>query len=554
MKQTKYIIFYYFLLFLFLYLFTLNFNYVEGDDAATILYHLCGRNPLIEQPYASYNSGLDFLIELTNYQSEESLRNFAVLVSFISGFLVLVLYALFLDVFFEGNKEVNVKNRIYLYILLPFIVPDIIFHSLLVNSTNISFVFLLCSLILFIKFLKSNRNILLIFSTILFAIAIPFRWTMFIALPLYMGLALYFYPIQYYSKDTFKLFVKTILANLLGVILAILFIYVTGYNLQGIYETIQSTTGYLENSEKSLLSILATGSAFLTPSLLILIFMSFFKIHELDKKQPKTFISIISFVLLSISPFILFGFFPSYKFLITLFPMLLILMVFGIDYLFKRKWLKIVFLIAVMAPWFIGIQLDVTGSFCGPGFELNTNKKIQSDTEHIENPDKRIKIEGINLKFNSGFYMPMLEGPRPLYGYFYAIFVNGWKNQIDLFTQERQKIIDLLLNDENIIFIQDRKTAYIQCDLYRNGFSTQTNFINKKDYSYRNFKKNDFSIKMYVVPDNYSKSDWISNFLKTTKKTVIYRSSYSNDILQLYNDKENKIEIIGPFTVIKNAE
>ena len=551
MKNINYIFGFYFLLFVYLYFFTLNFNYVEGDDASTILYHLCGRNAQIQQPYASYNSGLDFLLEISNLQSEESLRTFAVLVSFVSGFLVLCLLVVFLDVFFDATEKVTTKNKFYFYLLLPFIVPDIIFHSLIINSAYISFVFLMGSLILFVKFLKTNRNLFLYFLTLLFAIAIPFRWTMLIGLPLYMGFALYYNPIQYYSKNNLRLFLKIGIANVSGVILALFFIYITGYNLEDFYNTVVSTTQYIENNEKSALAYLATASAFLTPSLLFLIMMGCIGIYKINKKRSRYGLSILSLVLFCISPCFVVGFFPSYKFLMTLFPMFLIVMVIGFDYLSNRKPLLIAFLILVIAPWFIGIQLDTKGTFCGPGFELNT-KKIDGSTLLSESPDQRVKIEGMNLKLDSGFYLPMLEGPRPLYGYFYVLFANGWKNQINIFTQERKKIVDILIKNKKVVYIQDRKTAYVQCDLYRSGWSTKTDFIESKDKIYRNFRNEKNSITIYVVPDNCSKTEWVENYFKTANKLVIYRSTYSNEILKLQKNKENKIEILGPFTVIKN--
>jgi hypothetical protein len=550
MKNINYIFGFYFLLFVYLYFFTLNFNYVEGDDASTILYHLCGRNAQIQQPYASYNSGLDFLLEISQLHSEVSLRTFAVLVSFVSGFLVLCLFTVFLDVFFDKGEKVSTKNKLYFYILLPFIVPDIIFHSLIVNSAYISFVFLLASLILFIKFLKTNRNLFLYFSTLLFAIAIPFRWTMLIALPLYMGFALYYYPIQYYSKNTLLLFLKIATANVVGVILALFFIYITGYNLVDFYNTVVATTGYIENSDKSALVYLSTASAFLTPSLLFLVLLGCIAVYQQNKKRPKYGLSMLGLVLLSITPFFVVGFFPSYKFLMTLLPMLLIVMGIGFDFLSQRKALLFVFLLLVIAPWFIGIQLDAKGTFCGPGFELNTQKTVGTKSMQ-ENPDQRVKIDGINLKLDAGFYLPMLEGPRPLYGYFYVLLGNGWKNQIDLFTQERQKTVAMLLQNKNVVYIQARKTAYFQCDLYGKGFSTQTDFIESKNILYRNFKNKNTAITMYVVPDNCSKNDWIEHYFKTTTSPVIYSSSQSNEILKLQKNKENKIEVLGPFTVLK---
>lgn len=527
---------------------------MEGDDASTILYHLCGRNPQIQTPYASYNSGLDFLIKITNLHSEESLRTFAILISFISGFLILSLSVLFLDAFFKETDFVNNKYRVYLYLLLPFIVPDIIFHSLIINAAFISFVFLLSSLIVFIKFLKTNQNNFLYLSTLLFAISIPFRWTMLISLPLYMGFALYYNPIHYYSKNTLLLFLKIIIANLVGVFLAIIFIYVTGYNLQGILDTIISTTQYIENSETSYLSILATGSAFLTPSLLFLTLLAGFRIYEIQKKQPNFIISILSLVMLSISPCFIVGFFPSYKFLITLYPMILVILALGFDYLLGRKLFAILFFVLLIGPWFIGIQLDVKGTFCGPGFELNTKKTDDVVLLESKNPDMRLKIDKIHLKLNSGFYLPMLEGPRPLYGYFYVLFADGWKNQIDLFTEERKKTFNYLIKNKNAVYIQDRRAAYFQCDLFRDGLTTQTNYLTKNNILYRNFKNESVSINVYVIPDNCSKIDWLTNYLKQTKNTVIYRSTYSNEILKIYKNKKNKVEIFGPFTAIKKVD
>lgn len=531
--------------------FTLNFNYVEGDDASTVLYHLCGRNTDIQLPYAAYNSGIDFVIQLSGLKTEESIRTFAVLISFISGLFVLIGCKSFVEAFFESNKQVDSKSRIIFYLLLPFIVPDVLFHSLIVNATNISFVFILYSLISFIKFLRSDKNFWLLLSIVLFAIAIPFRWTMLVVLPVYVGLLFYFVPMTN-SKPTFLLLLKVMIAAVFGLLLAIFLISLTGYSLQGIYDSILSTTGYLSQTDFSVLSVLASGSAFLTPPLLILLLFSLFKTTAMFKKQSKPAYSLAVLVLLSASPFFLFGFFPSYKFLITLFPILLILMVLGIDYLMKKKVLFALFISSILAIWFLGIQINAGGTFCGPGFELNT-QKVQNlnnpNSKEAQNVDERVKIKGVSLKLASGFYMPMLEGPRPLYGYFY-VFCNGWFNQVEALKNERREIVKLLLDDKNAILIQDRKTAYLSCDLYQKGYKTTTNFIDAKSYLYRDFVKENDTIKLMVAPDNVSKVEWISNFPVEKGKKVIFRSSYSSEILQLYNAKKGNVKIIGPFTAI----
>lgn len=553
MKNTKIIILFYAVIFVLLYGVTLNFNYVEGDDAMTILYHLCGRNPQIQMPYAPYNSGLDFLLRFSGLHGEASLRTFAVLISFLSGFVILVLYVVFLETFFEGSQLVNPKKRFWLYLMLPFIIPDTIFHSLIINSTNISFAFLLGSLIQFVKFLKTNRNAFLFASVLLFAIAVPLRWTMLTALPLYTGLFLYFNPIGSYTKETILQFLKIAAANIVAVILALLLIYVTGYSPIDIRNTIVSGTSYLENSETSVLSVVATASAFLTPALLFLLLFGTIRIFEISRTKRTILISVLAFAFLSISPFVLLGFFPLYKFLIPLLPVILALAVFGFDFIAKRKLLLVVFVFAVAGPWLVGIRIDAGGTFCGPGFELNTSKRTPGKPENStgSNPDNRVKIEKVSPAFGSGFYLPMSEGPRPLYGYGYVLFGGGWKNQIDKITLERKKIYEFLMQHQNAEYFQDRRSAYFECDLYRYGFATQMNFSDGKPISERKFIRRDASLTIHVVPNGVSKTAWIADYMKTAKNPVIYWSSYSSDILKLYSDPANNIEIIGPFAVLK---
>lgn len=550
MKSNTWIKGYYTVLYGILFFTTLNFNYVEGDDAATVLYHLCGKNQSIQKPYAAYNSGLDYIIQASGIVTEQGIRSFAILISFVCGLFLLLGCKSFLEIFFEDNNQISQKNRTVFYVLLPFIVPDILFHSLIVNASNISFVFFIYSLIYFVKFLKNNTYLPLALAILLFAIAIPFRWTMLVALPVYLGLLVYFKPLAF-NKESGLLLLKVFISSLLGLVLSLFFIYITGYDLQGIIATIKSTTGYLSDLDNSILSILASASAFITPPLGLLLLLSVFKIKAINK-ETKFVYRLIGLVTLSISPFFLFGFFPAYKYLITAFPIILIVMMFGFDYMMQHKISKITFGLSLLFIWFVGIQINASGTFCGPGFELNSNKLMayrnaNNSEEHLND---RVKIKGGNLKLDSGFYMPMAEGPRALYGYFYVFFTRGWYNQIESFTDERKKLVNQLINDKNVVFIQDRRTAYVSCDLYHMGYQTKTDFQNKKTYLFRDFIKGKDTIKLTVIPDDCSKIDWISKYKAEKNKKVMFRSSYSSDILHLYNNKKGAIKLIGPFTAI----
>lgn len=548
MRNTKLAILFYFLIFLYLLFFTLNFNYVEGDDAATVLYHLCGRNPQIQEPYAPYNSGMDFLLQCSGLTTEGGLRTFAVLISFISGFLILAFSAVLLELLFEDTALVRPRRRFYFYLLLPFLLPDLIFHSLIINASNVSFAFLLASLVFFVKYLKGENTKSLVLSTLLFAVSIPFRWTTLIALPLYAGLFLYFHPFGNYPREIWREAFKVAAANIVGTILAFLLIWLTGYDLNDMYATVTSTTGYMEKSEVSALSLLASGTAFLTPALLLLVLLGFFQIYRWSQWGWIKWISVLGFLAMSISPFVLLGFYPLYKYSMTLLPLLSLLMLFGFNLLKEHKILNGLFIAAAVIPWIVGIQIKASGTFCGPGFELNTSKVAAANMQSGKNPDSRVKIEKINPVFDSGLYMPMPEGPRPLYGYAYVLFGGAWKNQIDLFTQEREKLFDFLMQHPNAEYFQDRMSSYFSCDLYRKGFKTDTDFLEDEDGAYREFSNGNNKVSIRIVKGG-NKSAWMAGYLKTAKHPVAFRSSYSNDILKLATTAD--VKILGPFTAIK---
>lgn len=548
MKNTRSAILFYFALFCGLFGLALNFNYVEGDDASTILYHLMGRNPEIQPPYAAYNSGMDFMLQHIGWHSEQGLRVFAVSVSFVSGFLILSLMAILLESLLE-DSTLAAGHRKWFYFLLPLLMPDILFHSLIVNSSNVSFVFVLVSLVFFVRYLKNAKNLMLGLSIVAFALSIPFRWTMLIALPLYTGLFLYVHPLRNYPHRVWLLLLKIFAANLIALVLAVLMIGVSGYDLADIHQTITSATGYMEKAEVSMLSMLACGTAFLTPAVLLLLLFAGIR-AVVEARKNTTLRQVLGLLLCSVAPFVLLGFYPLYKYSMTILPALLVLLCYGWQWCATRKWCRGLFFAAVLLPWIIGIRVEASGTFCGPGFALNTDQTTIERPVAGNNPDARVKIKGVQPVFNSGFYMPMPEGPRPLYGYFYVLFGGQWKKQIDRFTQEREQMFAFLSQHPQALYYQDRKASYFSCDLYRRGFTAQTPYLESPEGLYRIFAKGRDSITVRVVPDG-PKVPWISAFFKTAAQPVIYRSTYSNDILKLQLENNPNINILGPFTAIK---
>lgn len=553
-KQFKFInitILIYLFLFIVMYFSALNFNYIEGDDASTVLYHLTNRDKSIQLPYASYNSGFDYLIEFTNLKSEEQIRTFSVIISFISSFLVLCLIAVFLNAFLE-NENFKIKNLFF--ILIPFIIPDFLFHGLVINSTSLSFTFILLSLIFFLKFTKTNSITFFIGSIVFLGLALPFRWSIITIIPFFMGISIF--ELSKNKDYSVGLIFKTIIHNILGISLGLFFIKLTGYSLNDIFETIFWGVNLMEEDGRSILGYLASASSFLTiPFIILILFgvINFILNYNINKNSSNTFLLL---TLLSISPFFILGIYPSFKFLITLLPLFLIIAYHGFKFIYKYKYLKFTYFLLLFFIWFVGVKLDVVNTFSGPGFEQTIKVNEIKELINEKNADKRIAIKRAYLAFDGGFFLPMPEGPRPLQGYFYVLFGGKWNENINKFKEERSEIYHRILSDQNCIYIQDRKTAFFQCDLYGYGYETNSSFKKTRsgDLLYRDFYKNNDTLKIFVINTNGSKTDFIKDYLKKTNNPIIFRSSYSSMILDLVNNDYNKeLELIGPYTIYKKG-
>jgi hypothetical protein len=540
----------YLLIYILLSLTALNFNYVEGDDASTLLYHLCGRDSKIQEPYAAYNSGFDFILSILQ-ADEKILRYSSVSLSFLFGFVIMYL----LKVLNFNLINLSHKNTLIFYFAIPFIIPDLLFNSLLINPTNISFSFGLLSLITFLNYLKRNNFNYAIISVITFGLSISFRWSMLMMAPVFLGVTIYYHHEALRNiKELIQLTIKTIFFVSTGVIIGLVLIYVTGYSLNNFFEIMLWGRAYNKNAERSFFSMFASSSAFITPSLLFTLLLAIpFLLKKLLLSDTKTY-GLIIFGLLSFIPFTILGVHPNLKYSITLLPFLMVLMTTGFIYLNTLKYIKTIWVFSIIMPWVIGINLNLKGSFYGPGFGIN-NINTNSDIKITENNvDKRLNIKNFTIKKTGGIYMPTPEGPRPLYGYGSVLFGGEWYRQIDILFQERERLMNNIQEyDYKITLFQDRKTAIFQADLYRFGFKTNEPFIEKGKTTKRLFTDGTDSIYLQIIPDYQNKADWIIQKSKLADEPLFFRSSYSSliqDVLQ----KTNDVLIIGPYTVKFNAK
>jgi hypothetical protein len=526
MKNYTYIL--YFLIIIFLILFTNSINYVEGDDASTILYHLIGRDVNLQEPYAKYNSGLDFLLSYVDNNQEIALRNLSFYLSFFFAVGILILFFILFETIFKIKNE---KLNYSFFFFLPFIIPELLFNSLVINSSNISYFFAVLSLIFYIKSINDIKvnSIYLFISILSFAISLPFRWSIIMFLPVFISFHIYIY-----NDNLLKILKINFVHIFSSLIIGFSLIYLTGYSLNDFIEIMLWGNKYSKDKESSFQELFATGSAFLTPIVILLLLIGFVYFLKNSKLSYKS----IFFIIIPTLPFLFLGFFPSYKFLFPIFPLLLFIIYIGYSNLYNKykKITLILLFIGIISTWFIGFQIQDNKYAYGKSFEFKKSYILPIDYNSKNNSKK------INISFNGGTFMPTLEGGRPIYGYFY-VFAYQWKELINRQQKTLDTIVDILNKNNTIQILQDRRTAFLQCTLYKYGYITKMPFKDfNKDLLYRDFYKNNKQIRLYAIKDSSNRIKVTNDFISSN--VVIFRSSYSSLIREIYTENKEKNKIL----------
>lgn len=512
-------------------------SYIEGDDASTILYHLSGRNESIQQPYAKYNSGFDYILSFIDSKNESLLRNTAFYLSFITAFS---LFFLFVFLIKEIITTLQIKIDYHFFYFLPFLLPELLFNTLIINASNISYFFALISLIFYLKAINTHtKNIFFIYfiiSTISFGIAVPFRWSVIMMLPIFTSYSLLF------LNEKFKnIIIYNFFHVLLSLIFGFTFLYITGYTLTDFLNIMLWGKKYAANVENSIQSIFAVGASFFTPMIIMLLFFGLFSFYKLKIN----FINKSTCLLIALIPFFIIGFHPSFKYLFPIFPIIIFIIYLGYIF-FSTKYksrFSIALIIACVLMWIFGIQITDNAYAFGQSFKCKNIKTLETDYKNINTPKK------INLTLSSGTFMPTLEGGRPIYGYA-TVFLNQWKSFAIKQNQVIDSIADVLDNQNDIIILQDRDMAYLQVALSKKGYITKMPFLEySKNLLHRDFNNGKKNIKLLVIKDEADRVAVANKYLNSNKK-VIFRSSYTSLIKDIYSQDSNNKFFWDVYTLV----
>lgn len=537
--KTKYVYYFYVVLFLILAKTALNFNYVEGDDASTILYHALGRNSDLQPVYSPYHSMFDAVMALVPTQNETTLRMLGVTVSFLSGCFVLLFLAVLLTNYFKAQKA---KIAVFL-LTLPFVVPDILFNSLLINPANISFALLLLSHIFLNRFMGTKRYLFLVLSVLIFGFGVGFRWNNGFYLFVLFGA----YVLDMNQENpTLKLWhrlKKSVLIFPWYVVSVVVFIQISGYSVYDIIDVYKFGTSYIAESDISLLAMAASSISFLTPAFVILFILGI--IHCV---KNKIYLPLFLFCF-ALLPYMLLGIYPYYKYMICLLLPIILIQAYG--YLgIERKSVQSVLAAIIFLPWIFGLQVQSTSAW-GPGFEVKTKDLATANVDSF-NPDKATTINDVQLKFGAGMAMPTPEGPRPLFG-FGAVFLKRWYSFIDSNNFEREAVVKYALENKCNI-LQDVDHAFIISKLSEKAFQTKPSYNTAGNLNLRRPFYNDkdsIYVDVFKNKKQLFNSEIMAQYLNEDNCVVVY-ASYTNIITKLKTQYPNRFELRGAYWGIFN--
>lgn len=535
--NIKKVYIFYALLFVFLGIKTLNLNYIEGDDAQMILYHVFGRDASFQPAYSPYHSMFDTILSLVSTQNETSLRVFSILFTFFLSFLVLVFIGKIIDEFFDFKK----KDVCWFLLVLPFVIPEMLFSSLIINPTNISFAFILLSHIFFIEYLKSKRIVLIILSIVLFGFGVSFRWSSGFYIFVLFGHFIFSNSANIKALISLDRLKKSVFLFPLFIMSVILWIQISGYNLKDIYSVFVTSAKYLDTQETSLLSIGVTAISFITPALSVLLIFGI--IHCV---REKLFLPLALFLISIIPYFTMGGILPMYKYMITTVLPLVIVLAYGFISIKSRK-LKYVIYAIVIIPWFVGFQIKSNTAW-GPGFEVTsiTNNGIN---ETNFNPDKSTSVDHIKVVLGSGMAMPTPEGPRPLFG-FGKTLITDWNRFISIHNIERESSVNYAI-ENNCNILQDVNHSLIAAKLCEIGYLTENEFKAWSKFGIpRTFYKEtkSVSIDVFNTKEALFNSQLMNSYMskQNNNKVVVY-SKYTNIMTKLQSKYQNQFKQQGAF-------
>jgi hypothetical protein len=455
------------------YQFSGTYVYIEGDDAASMAYHIAGRNRAFQPPYEPYHGMMDKMLGFLPAR-EELVRTVAFGTTRYANILMVVLI---LALVFDWLRTRGITRAPSWYlavsVLVLLAVPELFYFGLVYAPTFVAMCFILAAHLILRRTFRNadttdlHRLFWYGVSIILFGFGVAFRWNMVTYGVVVVVDLLTILPAV---TPLPRRLGQSAGWGVLAIVSSFLMINLSGYGINDfveqthnvLYVINQAGTREMESGTPPSEVLMRTGLT-LTPLFTpVFAFLLLFGLIKLARERSPLLYVILAGVI-GILPWLKSG---VPKFMVTALPLFILAFVAGIDMIVdfaNRGRNKIpvyaLLLLGLLTPWMVGVRVSRGGIAWGPGFELRP----------YEFQDVSDMSFDVNL--GAGMAFPTPEGVRSLYGHAYVL-LGEWRNFVVADVEEDVRAVDTALNLDVPVVSTGWSPDWYLIELYSRGFKT----------------------------------------------------------------------------------
>lgn len=521
----------------------LSFGYVEGDDAATIAYHVFGRNTAIQLPYSAWHGMMDRILSLVPAQ-ESVLRKVAISLTATSACISSLLM---MTLAFAWTGITNGRERLWLAAGIMVAIPELFYLGLVYEPSMTAFALVLAAHLIArraIRFEGFSRQWQLVVAAIVFGIGASCRWDLaFYGVVIGVDLVITEKRSLFSASKLFLSWGALTLVATMGLIA------LSGYGPSAIREAMTVAARETSTSRLSgvhLAEVIGAQQTLFTPILIGSIAVG----AAMAWKTRRSLLLLFAVSIVLVFPYI---YSREPKMLLPMFPATCALGMLGL----RRLWSgsmprRAAVVVIALLPWLVGLQVKASGTSYGPGFQRTT------EWSNGSKPRVHVAMAG-------GFAVPTPEGPRPLWGHGWVLFGGGWRNFVRG-MQAEQRLVILRASEENLPIVQLDRDAMLLPYIDAAGWSTsdpEERIQSAREgrslpLTTRSFVRERARLQTFVVrPDKlFLDAGMLSQIMADSGKqqAVLYFGNYANVLRQVKGLAPQAIAITGPNSGIANLD
>lgn len=412
---------------------SLTFVYVEGDDAASMAYHLMGRDESVQPRFAEYQLGMDWVLGFLP-PNGPLLRRAGM---GITAAAVCLMVVLMITLAFSWLEPKGKTNRTLTAVAVALALPEFFYMGLVYTPMAVGMCFALGGHLTIRRALRHTPDAAGpagIAAAAAVALAMLVVGTLFRFEVALYGIIIFADLLLMWriraphpgADSRFKPVAYSVIGA--GVVAALGIVFMPAALQNAIFGSLHAALA-TPRFPDGFVGFLGAQQMIATPGALF-----FGTVGLLSLRKGRR--DLLMLVVLAIGCALLWPLWMSPKHVLMFFPPLLLCVLAGahetLVHLVVRRGRPILAgaaAVLVFLPWFVGLQARAGDSAWGPGFEVRPFNRPYSDEWSIR------------PVLAAGSAVPTREGPRALWGYSYVLLGGAWREFVGkLDAEERQSI------------------------------------------------------------------------------------------------------------------